>query len=101
MYRYINKLKLFIMENEKVIIATDRQTLTAVLNEMFLKMLQEKALPEFEKDKISKVQAAKLAGITIPTLNKLASRGKFRQYSLGRRKYFLRSEMIVALRKDA
>jgi len=89
------------MENEKVFIATDRQTLTAVLNEMFLKRSQEKALPEFEGDKITKLQAAKIAGITIPTLNKLTTKGKFRQYNLGRIKYFLRSEMIEALRSNA
>ena len=58
-----------------------------------------KAFPDIEKDKISKVQAAKLAGITIPTLNKLSAKGQFRQYSLGRRKYFLRSEVIEALRR--
>lgn len=57
-----------------------------------------KAFPDIEKDKISKVQASKLIGITIPTLNKLSKKGQFRQYSLGRRKYFLRSEVITALR---
>ena len=88
------------MENEKVIIATDRKTLTDVLNEMFKKRTEEKALPEFEGDKISKLQAAKIAGISIPTLNKLTTKGKFKQYNLGRRKYFLRSEMIEALRNN-
>lgn len=87
------------MENQKVIIATDRQTLIEVLNEMLLNRSEEKAVPEFEKDKISKLQAAKLAGITIPTLDKLTKKGKFRQYNLGRRKYFLKSELIDALRK--
>lgn len=86
------------MENPKVIIATDRQTLIEVLSEMLFKSSEEKALPEFEKDKISKLQAARLAGITIPTLNKLTKKGKFRQYNLGRRKYFLKSELIEALR---
>jgi len=88
------------MENEKVFIATDRQTLTAVLNEMFLNKSAEKSIPEFEGDKITKLQAAKIAGITIPTLNKLTMKGKFRQYSLGRKKYFLKSEIIEALRSN-
>ena len=88
------------MENEKVIIATDRRTLTEVLNELFLTRAQEKALPEFEGDKMTKLQAAKMAGITIPTLNKLTQKGKFRQYNLGRRKYFLKSEMVEALRSN-
>jgi hypothetical protein len=86
------------MENEKVIIATDRKTLIEVLNEMFFKKSAEKSLPSFEDDKISKLQAAKLAGITVPTLNKLTKAGKFKQYCLGRRKYFLKSEVIQSLR---
>ena len=90
--------KFYIMENPKVIIATDRQTLIEVLNEILIKKSEEKAFPEFEKDKISKLQAAKLAGITIPTLNKLTKKGKFHQYNLGRRKYFLKSELVDALR---
>lgn len=86
------------MDNEKVIIATDRKTLIEVLNEMLFNKSAEKSLPSFEDDKISKLQAAKLAGITIPTLNKLTKAGKFMQYSLGRRKYFLKSEVIQSLR---
>jgi hypothetical protein len=44
--------------------------------------------PDFEKDRLSKSQAAKLAGISIPTLNKQVKLGKFKQYNLGTRKYF-------------
>ena len=96
------------MEN-LLIITTKKE-----LKEILLKILIEtdvpfyqdfkrlgKAFPEIEKDKISKLQAAKIAGITIPTLNKLVAKGKFRQYSLGRRRYFLRSEVITALRNNA
>jgi predicted DNA-binding transcriptional regulator AlpA len=58
-------------------------------------------LPEFENDRITKAQAAKLAGISIPTLSKMVREGKFKEYSLGqRRKYFLKSEIIEALRNN-
>ena len=57
-------------------------------------------LPEFEKDRISKPEAAKLAGISIPTISKMVARGKFKEYSLGRRKYFLKSEVIESLRSN-
>ena len=57
--------------------------------------------PDFEKDRISKSQAAKLAGISIPTLDKQIKLGKFKQYNLGTRKYFLKSEVIESLRNNS
>lgn len=86
------------MDNERVLIATDRNTLKEVLNEMFYQKTESKPLPEFEKDRLSKTQAAKLAGISIPTLSRMIAKGKFKEYSLGRRKYFLKSEIIDSLR---
>lgn len=88
------------MENERVLIATDKNTLKEVLSEMFYQKTESKPLPEFEKDRLSKTQAAKLAGISIPTLSRQVALGKFKEYSLGRRKYFLRSEIIEALRNN-
>lgn len=88
------------MENERVLIATDKNTLKAVLNEVLNQNSETKQTPDFEKDRLSKLQAAKFAGISIPTLSKHVSDGKFIEHSLGRRKYFLKSEMIEALRKN-
>jgi predicted DNA-binding transcriptional regulator AlpA len=88
------------MENERVIIATDRKTLKEVLNEVFNQKSENKELPEFEGDRLSKPKTAKLAGISIPTLDRLIKAGKFKQYNLGKRKYFLRSEVIDALRSN-
>ena len=86
------------MENERVIIATDRQTLREVLSEIMSQSREEKKLPEFESDRISKVQASKLIGISVPTLDKRIKEGVFKEYTLGRYKYFLKSELIEALR---
>ena len=87
------------MENTRVLIATDEKTLKDVLNEMFGKKTGSENLLSMEEDKISKAQACKLIGCTPPTLDKLSKQGKFKQYSLGSRRYFLRSEIIEALRK--
>ena len=62
--------------------------------------LKENDQPDFEKDRLSKTQAAKLAGISIPTLSRQVAKGKFKEYSLGRRKYFLKSEIIESLRNQ-
>lgn len=88
------------MENERVIIATDKNTLKEVLREMFNQKSEPNQLPDFEKDRISKLEAAKLAGISIPTLSRQVAKGKFKEYNLGRRKYFLKSEIIESLRNQ-
>jgi predicted DNA-binding transcriptional regulator AlpA len=88
------------MENERILIATDKQTLRDVLNEVFRPNSELKIKPEFENDRLSKPQAARLAQISIPTLDKLVKSGKFKQYSLGSRRYFLKSEIIQALREE-
>lgn len=85
------------MENERVLIATDRRTLKDVLSEIFKPESQVNVSPDIEIDKISKVQAAKMAGISIPTLDKQVKAGKFKQHSIGRKKYFLKSELQRAL----
>lgn len=88
------------MENERVIIATDKTTLKEVLSELFNQQSESKQLPEFEEDRMSKPQTAKLAGISIPTLDKQIKLGKFKQYNVGHRKYFLKSEIIESLRNN-
>ena len=88
------------MENQRVIIATDKTTLQEVLREMFYEKSAPNQLPDFEKDRISKLQAAKLAGVSIPTLDKQIKVGKFKQYNVGHRKYFLKSEIIESLRNQ-
>lgn len=88
------------MENERVLIATDKNSLKEVLNEIFSQKVESTQFPEFEKDRISKPQAAKLAGISIPTLDKQIKLGKFKQYNVGVRKYFLKSEIIESLRSQ-
>ena len=88
------------MENERVIIATDSKTLKEVLNDFFKPNQKSDTIPDFEDDKLTQPQAAKLAGISIPTLKKEIRAGKFKEYSLGRKKYLLKSEFIEALRKS-
>ena len=89
------------MENERVIIATDRKTLKEVLNEMFNQKSEKNDLPDFEGDRITKPQAAKLAGISIPTLDKQIKLGKFKQHQVGKRCFFMKSEIIQSLRNNA
>lgn len=84
-------------QNERVIIAIDRKTLLEVLTEVMNQNVGSKKLPEFQSDRLSKPQAAKLIGISIPTLDKRIKEGKFKQYNVGVHKYFLKSEIIESL----
>ncbi|MCY1721859.1 helix-turn-helix domain-containing protein [Prolixibacteraceae bacterium Z1-6] len=86
------------MENERVIIATDSKTLKKVLSDFFNPISESNSVPDFEDDKLTQPQAAKLAGISIPTLKKEIRAGKFKEYELGRKRYLLKSELLKALR---
>lgn len=67
---------------------------------LYMEKTEQKTKPDFEADRLSKSKAAKLAGISIPTLDKRVKDGIFKEYKLGRHKYFLKSEVIDALRNS-
>ena len=90
------------MENENFVIVTDKRTIESVVENAVRRAAKEKESDstDFENDRLSKVQAAKLAGISLPTLDKMVKLNRFKQYNLGHRKYFLRSEIIESLRNQ-
>lgn len=91
-------------DNENVVIVTDRKTIESIFEGILRRNLNQKNIDpsvEFEKDRISKSQASELAGISIPTLDRRIKEGKFKQYNLGTRKYFLKSEVIESLRSNS
>jgi len=56
--------------------------------------------PDFEDDVISRRGAEKLAGVTQPTFDKLLKANKFRVHRVGRKQFFLRSEMLEDLKRN-
>ncbi|MBW8334856.1 MAG: helix-turn-helix domain-containing protein [Prolixibacteraceae bacterium] len=89
------------IDMDKVIFQATPEIIYQGLKLYIEKSEQKNNLPDFEADRISKSQAAKLAGISIPTLDKMIKKGKFKQYNLGTRKYFLKSEIIESLRNNS
>ena len=85
------------MENERVLIAMDKQSFKDVLNELFNTSTPEKIPPEFEGDRLTKTETARLIRVSLPTLERYLLAGKFQQYGVGHKKYFLRSEVISAI----
>ncbi|HZK96897.1 MAG TPA: helix-turn-helix domain-containing protein [Prolixibacteraceae bacterium] len=59
-----------------------------------------KKIPEFEEDRLTKTEAAKFVGVSMPTFDKLVKSGKFKQYNIGQQKLFLRSEIVEALKSN-
>lgn len=88
------------MEKEGLVIITTKKDFKEWINEAIDSKLKNKALPEFENDRISKSKAAKLADMSAPTFNKRVSEGIFRQHGNGRKIFFLKSELIHALRSS-
>jgi predicted DNA-binding transcriptional regulator AlpA len=91
--------KRMIIDMDKVIFQATPEIIYQGLM-LYIEKSEQKNSPDFEADRITKPQASKLAGISIPTLDKQIKLGKFKQYHVGRRKYFLKSEIIESLRNQ-
>lgn len=88
------------MESENYVIVTDRRTIESVVENAVKKAAierKEENLTDFEKDRLTRKQAAKLAGISLPTLEKQTELGKFKEYRLGQKSYYLKSELLKSL----
>jgi hypothetical protein len=85
-------------ENKQIIIITTQEDLKQALAEA-LKEHQPKLELDFIEEKLSRVEASKFAEISLPTLAKWVSKGIFTLHGQGRKKYFIKSEIIAALSK--
>ncbi len=80
-------------------------TSKADLKEVFLEMIRERdkiALStSFEKERINRSQAEKVADISSPTFRKMVLSGIFPEHGFNRKKFYLKSEILFALRNKA
>ena len=83
-----------------MVIITTRKELREEFHKAIESKSKENKALDFELDRLTQTQAAKLAGISIPTLKKEIRAGKFKEYSLGRKRYLLKSELIQSLRNS-
>lgn len=74
--------------------------LQCAVNDALSEVTDAQKVPDFNEDRKTKPEAAKIAGICVMTLNKLIKAGKFKVYSVGRRKFLLKSEILDALKND-
>jgi len=87
--------------NEMLILITNKAELKNTLREL----LSEKDFvgkePEFEKERINRTKAEKLANVSPPTFKKMIDKGIVKEHGFGRKKFFLKSELIEALKRVA
>ncbi len=88
------------MEDRQVIIITTESQ----LENTFLRFFQKystKAESEFESEKLTRTEAAKLAGVSLPTFLKMTNAGIFPTHGFRRKQFFLKSEVIAGLKNEA
>ncbi len=96
---------------EEIRIFSTKEELTSVIRKELQKLFKENGLDArvleggqnsnsdpVQKERLNQTEAANLIGVSLPTLYKLIRQGKFQQYSLGRKKYLLKSEIIDVLK---
>ena len=75
------------------------------LKEVILEIIQEcdKIITptSFEKDRLNRKQAEILADMCSPTFRKMVLSGVFPEHGSGRKKFYLKSEILSGLKKNA
>ena len=83
---------------EKIILITTKKELKSTLQELLSDKQFIKPESNFSDDKLSLTKAAKLAGMSIPTFTGRVKKGIFVKHGSGRKIFFLKSEIIEALK---
>lgn len=88
------------MENERVLIAMDKQSFKDVLSEMFNHNEPGTIQPDLEGERMTRDQVASFTKSTLPTVKRNIDKGIFKEYGVGRKRYFLKNQIIEALRSN-
>jgi len=87
------------MNDESIVILKARELREILREELRANRPQE---ADITRDRLTRTQAAKLAGVSLPTFAKLVKNGTFPEHGFGpRNKFYLRSEIIEALHREA
>ena len=89
------------MENEKVFIVTDRKTLFEVLSEVMTQKDESKKQPDFDvSEKKNRREAARFLDISYQTACNWTKSGILKEHGQGRKKFYLRAELIEAMKNN-
>ena len=79
---------------------TSKKELKESIREVLTEESEKNPQPDFENEKLTRNEAAKLAGVSLPTLTKMIKKGMFPLHGLGRKQFLLRNELIAGLKKN-
>lgn len=83
---------------EKVILITTKRELKETLTEMFPQPTKEPSMET--KERLSRREAAKFLGISYQTMYNWLKAGLIKEYGIGKKKFFLRGELIEVLKNE-
>lgn len=86
---------------EQIILITTKEQLKQILKELITEKEFIRSEFDIKNDRINRTEAAKLAEVSLPTFSKMVKAGLFPQHGWGRNKFFLKNEIITALKKEA
>ncbi len=86
---------------KQIVIIAERDDLKAALKEIISEDSKQSNKIDFEDDKLSLTRASKFTGMSIPTFSKRVNEGIFKKHGTGRKIFFLKSEIIEALKSNA
>lgn len=86
------------METTAIIIQGTPEEIAAGLQRFIEKQPKPKPAPDFIEERLTRAQALKLTGHSNPTFNKRLAKEIFKIHGSGRKQFFLKSELIEALK---
>lgn len=57
--------------------------------------------PSFENEKLIRKKAAKFLGVSYQTMSNWTKSGKLKEHGIGRKRYYLRSELIEVMQNNS
>lgn len=86
---------------EKVMILATPSEIAEGLEKFLEKYAKKQPEPDFESERLNRTKAAQLAGVSIPTFAKMITNKVFPEHGFGRKKFYLKSEVIDGLKTVA
>lgn len=65
------------------------------------KYAKPKSEPSFENEKLIRKKAAKFLGVSYQTMCNWTKYGKIKEHGIGRKRYYLRSELIEVMKNNS
>lgn len=90
------------MEKGNRIIVTDENEIGLIVENAVKRVLSapRKQDDSFEQERLTKSQAAKFASMSVATIRRRVKQGVFKEHGTGRKTFFIKSELIEALKNQ-